>query len=77
VQHSVAAANAIAIAVAQTERAQHTGRLLTPFEAMALAGPEARSKETLFSIARAVAWSTNIDQDEILTALGERFPEFK
>ena len=77
VSHSSAATQAIATAVTRVEQALRSGRLLTPFEAMALAGPEARSKETLFSIARAVAWTTNTDQDEILTELGERFPDFK
>ncbi|HEY0947393.1 MAG TPA: hypothetical protein VGD81_19070 [Opitutaceae bacterium] len=77
VRHSAAAAAAILEAIARAERALHAGQLLTPFEAMALAGPEARSKQTLFSIARDVAWATHTDQDELLAALGERFPEFK
>jgi len=43
--------------------------------ALALAGPEARKDETLFSIARAIAWETGADQDEILCRLGEKYPD--
>ena len=70
-----ATARAIEAALRQAEAALHEGRLLTPGEALALAGPEARKDETLFSIARDVAWETVCDQDEILCHLGERFPE--
>ena len=63
------------LAVQRAEWALQAGRLLTPGEALALAGPEARKDETLFSIARNVAWETNCDQDEILCHLGEKFPE--
>lgn len=64
VQHGAAAAVAIHAAVARTEQALHAGQL-------------PRSKQTLFSIARDVAWTTNTDQDELLAALSERFSEFK
>jgi hypothetical protein len=50
------------------------GRLISPGEALALAGPEARKDETLFSIARDVAWETGGDQSEILCRLGAEFP---
>ena len=63
------------IAIARAEQALHEGRLLSPDEAMVLAGPEARKDETLYSIARAVAWETDCDLDEILCRLGERFPD--
>lgn len=66
---------AAALAIARAGIALHEGRLLTPGEALALAGPEARKDETLFSIARAVAWETGGDQDEILCRLGAHFPE--
>lgn len=66
---------AAALAIARAEQAFHEGRLLSPDEAMVLAGPEARKDETLYSIARAVAWETECDVDEILCRLGERFPE--
>ena len=52
------------------------GRLISPAEAMAAAMGEARDKETLFSIARTVAWETGGDQDEILCRLGERYLDF-
>jgi hypothetical protein len=67
---------AVDVAIARTERALSGADLLTPSEALALAGTIAREKETLFSIARAVAWETGADQDEILCRLGERFPDF-
>lgn len=52
------------------------GRLISPAEAMAAALGEAREKETLFSIARAVAWETGGDEAEILCRLGERYLDF-
>lgn len=64
------------VAIARTEQILTSGHLLTPGDALALAGKAAREKETLFSIARAVAWETGTDQDEILCRLGEKFPDF-
>ena len=61
-------------ALARARLALEEGRLISPGEALALAGPEARKDETLFSIARAVAWETGADQDEILCRLGEKYP---
>jgi hypothetical protein len=58
------------------ELALREGRLITPLEAMAVALGEAREKETLFSIARSVAWASGGNQDDILCRLGERFPDF-
>ena len=66
---------AVESAMRCAEAALHAGRLLTPGEALALAGPEARQDETLFSIARPVASDTGCDQNEILCHLGARFPE--
>lgn len=63
------------MAIKRAQVALREGRLLTPGEALALAGPEARRDETLFSIARAVAIETGGDQADILCRLGERFPE--
>ena len=68
---------AITEALALAQHAHETGRLITPKEAMALAGREARSKETLFSIARAIGWNADVDVDEILDVLVAKFPEFK
>jgi hypothetical protein len=62
------------LALQRAEWALQAGRLLTPGEALALAGTEARKDETLFSIARNVAWETGCDLDEILCYLGEQFP---
>lgn len=67
---------AVEIALARAAKALADGRLISPTEAMAAALGEAREKETLFSIARAVAWETGGDQDEILCRLGERYLDF-
>lgn len=67
---------AAVIALHRAEKILAEGRLLKPIEAMAVALKESRDKETLFSIARAVAWETGADQAEILCRLGERYPDF-
>jgi hypothetical protein len=67
---------AIDEALQLAEHALGEGRLITPLEAMAVAMGEARKKETLFSIARSVAWTSGGNQDDILCRLGERFPDF-
>jgi len=64
------------LACGRVEQAMRAGKLMTPAEAHALAGPEARSKETLFSIARTVAWETDSDQDMLLRQLACRYPRF-
>ncbi|HEX2100051.1 MAG TPA: hypothetical protein VHF69_05290 [Candidatus Synoicihabitans sp.] len=69
--------HAIAEAVDRVHHAQTQGELLKPVEAMALAGPEARSKQTLFSIAREVGWRWEVDVDAVLDALTERFPLYR
>lgn len=71
-----AARHAFEVACQRVEVALHAGKLLTPLEAVAIAGPEARKKETLFSIARAVAWERDVDQDDLLRELGHRYPRF-
>jgi hypothetical protein len=49
--------------------------MLTPGEALDLAGTsEARKDETLYSIARTVAWETGANPEEILCRLGAQFP---
>jgi len=72
---NAATSKGIELATAKAASALCEGRLLSPLEALALAGPEARSRETLFSIARMVAWDTGGDQDEIWRALCSRFPD--
>jgi hypothetical protein len=69
-------AQAVVLALARGELSLKNGSLLSPGEALALAGPEARDKETLFSIARDIAWETGGDAAEILCKLGERFPVY-
>jgi hypothetical protein len=68
--------HAAELALHRAEQALREGRLISPMEAMAAAMGEARDKETLFSIARATAWETGGDQDEILCRLGERYLDF-
>lgn len=66
---------AAAIAIARAEEALTEGRMLTPGEAPDLAGTsEARKDETLYSIARTVAWETGANPEEILCRLGAQFP---
>lgn len=74
-RHTPQTAHGIAVAVHRATAALAAGRLLSPAEAMALAGTEARTKETLFSIARDVAWETQADQDQVLAELTRRFPD--
>lgn len=75
VHPSKATRHGVVLAIERAKAALQEGRLITPGEALALAGPEARKDETLFSIARTVAWETGGDQDDILCRLGEHFPE--
>lgn len=67
---------AVEVALARAAQALNEGRLMSPSEAMAAALGEAREKDTLFSIARSVAWETGGDQAEILCRLGERYLDF-
>ena len=69
-------AAAIELALKQAHVALGQGRLINPSEAMAIALGHGKGKETLFSIARTVAWDTGGDQDDILSYLGERYPNF-
>jgi len=66
--------NAAEIALERAKVALSEGRLISPGEALAIAGPEARKDETLFSLARTAAQETGADQDEILCRLGEKYP---
>jgi hypothetical protein len=75
VRHTPEMEHAISVALRRAQAALGAGRLISPGEAMALAGPAARTKETLFSIARDVAGETQTDQDEILAELNRRFPD--
>ena len=63
-------------AIATVEDAIHCGKLLSPFEAMALAGGEAREKETLYSITLKISQQHELDLDVLLTALSQRFPGY-
>jgi hypothetical protein len=75
VRHTPETERAISLSFRRAEAALAAGRLISPAEAMALAGPAARTKETLFSIAREVAGETQTDQDELLSELNRRFPD--
>jgi len=63
-------------AIAEVEDAIHCGKLLSPFEAMALACGEAREKETLYSITLKISQRYDLDLDVLLTALSQRFPGY-
>jgi hypothetical protein len=63
-------------AIAEVEDAIHCGKLLSPFEAMALACGEAREKETLYSITLKISQKKDLDLDVLLTALSQRFPGY-
>lgn len=63
------------IALQRAQSALRAGRLISPGEALALACGDARTKETLYSIARAVGFETDCDIDEIEARLAERFPD--
>jgi hypothetical protein len=67
---------ALAEAQDYVERCLRDGRLLTSVEAMALAGGEARNKETLYAIARKYAFSSGADLEDMITELERRFPEY-
>jgi hypothetical protein len=71
---SAATCRAAELALVRADQILHEGRLLSPFEALALAGAEARRDETLYSLAPTVAWETGTDMDEILCRLGEKYP---
>jgi hypothetical protein len=52
------------------------GRLLKPFEAMAVACKDGHSTETLYSLARTTAFATGGDIDIILKHLEREWPDF-
>ena len=52
------------------------GRLLKPFEAMAVACKDGHSTETLYSLARTTAFATGGDIDTILKHLEHVWPDF-
>ncbi len=68
---------AYALATERVHQAIRSGNLLTPGEALALAGPAVRTKETLYSIARNVSWSLGCDTDQLHSLLEERYPAFR
>jgi hypothetical protein len=63
-------------AIECVESAIHQGKLITPQEAMALAGGAARDTETLYSIARKLSFRRDLDLESLLAALTQRFPGY-
>jgi len=63
-------------AIAIVEDAIHSGKLLNPIEAMALACGEARDTETLYSVALKLSQQHELDLEVLLTALSQRFPGY-
>ncbi len=70
---SPATQRCIEIATARAVQAMQTGALLTSREALLMAGPEARRRDTLFSLAQRIAGEEGGDADCILDALERRF----
>lgn len=68
-----ATAHGVELATNRAASALRAGNLLSSTEAMLMAGPEVRSRDTLYSIARATALECGGDEDEILIALERRF----
>ena len=56
-----------------TRAAMRAGNLLSSYEALLMAGPEARRRETLYSIAQATTGECGGDADEVLAVLERRF----
>lgn len=54
----------------------HQGTLITPTEALMLAGAGAREKETLYSIACKYSREDDVDLRDVLSELGHRFPDY-
>jgi hypothetical protein len=52
------------------------GRLLKPYEAMAVACKDGHSTETLYSLARSTAFATGGDLDTVLKHLEHAWPDF-
>lgn len=67
--------HAVEIALTRAHQSLCAGRLIAPGEALALACGAAREKDTLYSIARAVAWETHTDVDEIEAHLKAHYPD--
>ena len=66
---SPATLRCIDLATARAVRAMQTGTLLTSREALLMAGPEARRRDTLYSLAQRTAIEEGGDPDYILEAL--------
>ncbi len=67
---------AFARAAQAVEQCLSEGRLLNSHEAMALAGGEAREKETLYSLARRFAQDEGVDLADLICDLERKFPEY-
>ncbi|MDX2187852.1 MAG: hypothetical protein SFV32_13025 [Opitutaceae bacterium] len=76
IEPSAATQNAYAEAVDYTFRCMHQGLLITPNEALMLAGTGAKDKETLYSIACKFARDEAVDLQDLLCLLGHRFPDY-
>lgn len=70
---SPATRRCIDLATARAVAAMQTGALLTSREALLMAGPEARRRDTLYSIAQRTGSEEGGDPDYILEALERRF----
>jgi hypothetical protein len=68
-----ASARSVEVATARAGAAMRAGNLLSSLEALLMAGPEARRRETLYSIAQATTRELGGDADEVLAVLERRF----
>jgi hypothetical protein len=73
---SAASQQAAAEAINYAFTCIHQGRLITPTEALMLAGAGAREQETLYSIACKFSRDENVDLRDVLCELGHRFPDY-
>ncbi|WP_404420731.1 hypothetical protein [Nibricoccus sp. IMCC34717] len=73
---SAATQNAYTEACDYTYRCMHQGLLITPNEALMLAGTGAREKETLYSIACKFSQDEAVDLQDLLALLGHRFQDY-
>jgi hypothetical protein len=74
--HDPATRRAIEQAGSLAKEFHDRGRLLKPFEAMAVACKDGHSTETLYSLARTTAFATGGDIDTILKHLEHSWPDF-
>lgn len=74
--HDPATRRAIEQAVGLAQQFHDSGRLLKPFEAMAVACRDGHTTETLYSLARTTAFTAGGDLDIVLKHLEHKWPDY-